>query len=214
MKKTVLRKTIDQMEKVQRLNLINSISGYKSANLIGTQSENSSNLAVFSSVVHLGSNPPLLGMICRPATVPRHTLQNIESNGYYTINHITESMHQRAHYTSAKFEEEVSEFEACDFQEEYKTDFLAPFVKESPVQIGMEWVENIPIKVNGTLLIVGEVAQLYFEEGMQEENGELDLNYGKVVGISGLNAYHQVNKIAHYPYARPTEVPNFEDSDS
>ena len=51
------RADIDQMDKIFRLNLINSCTGYKSANLIGTQSaDGKTNLAVFSSITHLGSN--------------------------------------------------------------------------------------------------------------------------------------------------------------
>ena len=51
---------IENLDKVFRINLINSCSGYKSANLIGTKSnEGTTNVAVFSSIVHLASNPPL-----------------------------------------------------------------------------------------------------------------------------------------------------------
>jgi hypothetical protein len=53
---------IENLDKIFRINLINSCSGYKSANLIGTISDKGvKNLAVFSSITHLGSNPPLLG---------------------------------------------------------------------------------------------------------------------------------------------------------
>jgi len=52
------RKEIEDLAKIYRLNLINSVTGYKSAHLVGTCSEmGNENLAVFSSVVHLGSNP-------------------------------------------------------------------------------------------------------------------------------------------------------------
>ena len=55
------------MDKISRLNLINSITGVKPSNLIGTKSKDGfSNLAIFSSVVHLGSKPPLIGFITRP----------------------------------------------------------------------------------------------------------------------------------------------------
>ena len=71
--------------KVYRLNLINSVTGYKSANLIGSQSlDGKENLAIFSSVIHLGSNPALIGFILRPTTVPRHTYSNIKSCLLYT----------------------------------------------------------------------------------------------------------------------------------
>ena len=71
---------IRNLDKLFRLNLINSCTGYKSANLIATRSTSGvSNVAVFNSVFHLGSNPPLLGFIMRPATVPRNTLENINA---------------------------------------------------------------------------------------------------------------------------------------
>ena len=73
------RTDIDQMDKIFRLNLINSCTGFKSANLLGTKSLNGvSNVAVFSSITHLGSNPPLIGFILRPTTVPRDTYRNIK----------------------------------------------------------------------------------------------------------------------------------------
>ena len=55
---------ITKMQNLYRINLINSCSGFKSANLIGTASKNGEeNVAVFSSVTHIGSNPPLLGFV-------------------------------------------------------------------------------------------------------------------------------------------------------
>ena len=68
-----------QMPKVKRLNIINSITGIKPANLISTIDErNRHNLAIFSSVVHLGSNPALIGFILRPQEkIRRHTYENI-----------------------------------------------------------------------------------------------------------------------------------------
>ena len=58
---------IENTERIQRLNIINSISGIKPGNLIGTRSnEGQANLAIISSVIHLGSNPAYLGFIVRP----------------------------------------------------------------------------------------------------------------------------------------------------
>ena len=74
--------TIADLNTRYRNNLINSISGYKSANLIGSISENgTTNLAVFNSIIHLGSNPALLGFILRPTTVPRNSFSNMKKTG-------------------------------------------------------------------------------------------------------------------------------------
>ena len=62
------KQNILELEKVKRLNIINSITGIKPGNLIGSIDDNNknTNLAIFSSVVHLGSHPALLGFILRP----------------------------------------------------------------------------------------------------------------------------------------------------
>ena len=103
---------IDKMENLYRINLINSCSGYKSANLIGTKDKNgNSNVAVFSSVTHIGSNPALFGFFTRPTSVARHTYDNIKETGVFTLNHIHADIIEDAHHTSAKYNKSVSEFD-------------------------------------------------------------------------------------------------------
>lgn len=95
------RTDIEKMDKIFRLNLINSCTGFKSANLLGTKSKHGTpNVAVFSSITHLGSNPPLIGFVLRPTTVPRDTYRNIKETHVFTINHIYEGIIEDAHHTS------------------------------------------------------------------------------------------------------------------
>lgn len=211
MMKYISRKDLDAFEKYYRINLINSITGIKPANLIGT-SDNAanSNLAIFSSVVHLGSNPPLIGMISRPdADVPRHTLLNIKSQGCFTINHVGTDFIQKAHYTSAKFKADDSEFEKCQLSEEWIDNFGAPFVKESPIKMGLELKDLIPIDVNKTIMIVGEIKHIILNQESISEEGYLNLENSKTAGISGLNSYYSLKHLEDFPYARPDELPNF-----
>lgn len=202
---------IENTEKIRRLNLINSITGIKPANLIGSISgDGESNLAIFSSVVHLGSNPALIGFILRPSgSVKRDTADNILETGYYTINHIHESFVQNAHYTSAKFEKSESEFERCHLTEEFLYNFKAPFVGESMVKIGMKFLEKIPIEINGTAMIVGEIEHLIVADSAINDAGYVDLSTVNDIGLSGLNTYYRLNKITSYPYARVDELPDF-----
>lgn len=204
--KHISRTEIDASDKIYRLNLINSITGYKPTNLIGTVSgEGITNLTIISSVIHMGSNPPLIGFIQRPITVQRDTYQNIKETGYYTINHVHGEFIERAHQTSAKYDPFISEFDTCEFGEEYLNEFPAPFVKESKVKIGMKFLEEIPIKHNGTILIIGEIVDIYLVEQCLEEDGNLDLNIVNDVCLSGLNAYHAVSHKASFEYARPNK---------
>ncbi len=204
------KKDIENLDKVSRLKLINSVTGIKPANLIGSISKKGvTNLGVFSSLVHLGSSPSLLGFVVRPNfKVPRHTYQNILDTGFYTVNHINESFTEKAHYTSAKFDEHISEFEECKLTEEYKNDFIAPYVKESNFKMGLSFKEAIDIKINGTILIIGQIEHLYISESAYF-NGEIDLEKTSSVGISGLNSYYKLKRIATYPYARVDQIPKF-----
>ena len=161
---------ISKLDKTSRIKTINSVSGIKPANLIGTaDQQGNTNVAIFSSVVHLGSDPALLGFICRPRTAEAgHTYENIIETGNYTINHIPPKYLKNAHYTSAKLPKNVSEFNRCGFTEEYLNEFTAPFVKESHFKIGLEFREAMDIPLNGTTLIIGEIEHLII--GKQDPN--------------------------------------------
>lgn len=205
------KEDIFNTNKIKRLNLINSISGVKSANLIGTKSlSQHENLAVFSSVVHLGSNPALLGFVLRPdKDVRRHTYENIIETEFYTINSIHSSFIDKAHYTSAKFAIDESEFEICKIESQYLNNFQAPFVKESKLKMALKLQEIVDIKINSCKLIIGSIEHLHVDEIALEENGQINLQKLDAVGIGGLNSYYTLNQIGQFPYARKTELPEF-----
>ncbi|MDB2685469.1 flavin reductase family protein [Flavobacteriaceae bacterium] len=192
---------------MKKINLINSCSGYKSANLIGTISkEGITNVAVFSSVTHLGSNPPTLGFILRPTTVPRDTYKNILESGVFTINHIFEDIIEDAHHTSAKYEEAISEFDITALEDEYYNDCIAPFVKGSPVQMEMKFIEEYHIKSNNVIHIIAEIKNLYVKDDILKEDGFLDLAKGKVAAINGLDAYAIADNNTRFNYQRPKKL--------
>lgn len=195
---------IMQMEQRFRATFINSLTGFKSLALIGTKGKNGgTNLAVFNSIVHLGAHPPLVGMVVRPDSVDRHTLQNIVETGFYTINHILESMIKQAHQTSARYPKEVSEFEAVGLESMYKDGFFAPFVTESNVQIAVEFKEKVELKINGTILVIGEIQQVYLPNDAMQDDGFVDLCKAGSITNTGLDSYHVVNQGVRFPYAKP-----------
>lgn len=204
--------SIKSMDKIQRLNIINSITGIKPANLVGTQSKkHGSNLAIISSVVHLSSNPPLIGFFMRPhKEFRRDTFNNIQENGEFTINHVSSEIVEKAHYTSAKLDENQSEFKACGLKEEYIESFSAPFVKESHIKMGLRLKEVIEIPSSGTSLVVGEIEHLTLPEHSVNEKHYVNLEASKSIGISGLNSYYELAFKESFPFVRDGEVPNFD----
>ena len=202
---------IENLDRIKRLNIINSISGIKPGNLIGSKSSNNkTNLAIFSSVIHLGSHPPLLGFIVRPANkIRRDTYENILETGFYTINHINNDIIEKAHFSSIKFNKNISEFNELNLNEEYLNGFFAPFLKESFIKIGMQFKEEINIKANGTKLIVGEIVQLSIPDMAVSNEGYLNLESLNTVGVGGLNSYYTLKLKEEHPYARIENLPNF-----
>ena len=190
---------IKNADRIWRLNFINSVTGIKPANLIGSKSKNGKeNLAIFSSVVHLGSNPALLGFVIRPQHKKKsHTFLNIEETQYFTINSITESFYKKAHLTSSKILE--SEFDVFNIDKEYIEDFHAPFVKKSPLKIGMR-IENLVNLPNGCKLIIGSIELISIIDSYLDSAGKIDLDQSDIVGISGLNSYYSLSFLDYLPY--------------
>ena len=185
-----------------RRDLINSLYGYKSLNLIGTMDkEVKTNLSPFSQVFHIGATPPLVGILFRPNTVQRHTLENIIQTGYFTLNHVTEEFFRQAHQTAARYEE--SEFEATGIEKIFKEGFFAPFVAKSPVQLGCQYVEHQTLKINGTVLVIASIELVFVEEEGLRADGSLDLNLLGTVTVSGLDEYHLGKKLARLSYPKP-----------
>ena len=202
--KHISKAVISEMEKIERLNLINSCTGYKSANLIATKSvDGIANVAIFSSITHLGSNPAMIGFIVRPNTVPRDTYKNIKETGFFTVNHITQKNIADAHHTSANYDSDISEFNKTDFEAEYKNDLEIPFVKDSPVQLYCKYLNEYHIKENDTIHIIATIEHLFFNENIQHKDGWLQLDKANVVTINGLDGYCLPKLIDRFQYARP-----------
>ncbi len=199
---------IAAFERIYRLNLVNGLPGYKPANLVGTRApDGQTNLAIFSSALHLGSDPAVLGLVTRPTTVPRHTYQNIKQNGgCYTLNQVPFSLSAAAHYTSANFPDEESEFTVCGFGAEYRDGFPAPYVAESPLSIGLRLREEHSV-FNGTVLLVGVVEHVYIQEAGLRPDGTVDLAALEATAVSGLDGYHPVGAPVRFGYARPGQLP-------
>ncbi|WP_018982339.1 flavin reductase family protein [Salinimonas chungwhensis] len=203
--KRFLSADIATMEQRYRAAFMNSLSGVKSANLIGTSQGRhvNENLAIISSVVHIGANPPLLGMIMRPHTVVRDTLENIQQTGVYTINHVSSEWTEAAHQTSASYPSNVSEFDATGLTSWYADDFDAPFVQASPVKLAMQLAEIIPIKLNNTQLVIGEISSVWIDTNAITAEGQVNLDQLGVAAITGLDTYHTINPVGRYAYAKP-----------
>lgn len=201
-----MRKTkpdLQDMNTRYRAQFINSLSGFKSANLVGTaNTRGQTNLAVMSSAFHLGASPALMGLIVRPDVAERHTLDNIRATGVYTLNHIHADMFNQAHQTSARYARQVSEFDAVGLSPQYVDQFKAPAVAESRIKMGLELQQEQEMEINGTHLLIGEIVWVELPEEVVEEDGYVDITRAETLGLSGLDAYCDAQIRQRLPYAK------------
>lgn len=199
----ITKEDIIKMQSRYRATLINSIEGFKSLNLVATKSDEAiSNVAPFNSIVHIGSNPPYIGMMLRPETEEHQTLRNIRENSWYTINHVHEGIYKEAHQTSAKYDEFTSEFEACGLTEQYSNVFPVPYVLESKIKYALKLVQIIPIPLNGTNLVIGEIQEIIIEQNKIEADGYVNIEELGTLTCVGVDAYFSTKNIGRIAYAK------------
>jgi flavin reductase (DIM6/NTAB) family NADH-FMN oxidoreductase RutF len=201
---------IDTLEQRYRGNLINCLSGFKPAVLVGTKStEGQTNLAIFSNLLHLGANPALLGLLVRPAPAgtERHTWENIVATQHFTVNHVNEAIVPQAHQTSARYPRETSEFSATGLTPEWLADYPAPFVAEATVKLGLRLIDQHHFDINHTTLLIGEVQTIHLPSEILREDGSLELTQEHAVAACGLNSYHTTGTGCRYRYAKPDAKP-------
>lgn len=202
------RQQIEQMPARQRAALINCLSGFKSANLVGTcDSAGQPNLAIVSSVVHLGAAPPLLAFISRPPSVERHTLANLTANGYFTINHVHLGIIDAAHQTSARYPAGASEFDATGLRLRRSALHPAPYVAESHLTIGLALRALQPIALNNTVMVIGEIIEVTLPDDAISVDGFIDLSALQGIAVAGLDGYYQPSLVCRFDYAKPDTPP-------
>jgi len=204
---------ISAMEQRYRATFINSLAGIKQVVLVGTRSvDGQSNLAIFNSLIHIGANPALYGILFRPDTVRRDTLLNILETGQYTLNYVHAANFEKAHQTSAKYDNNISEFSAIGFTEQLSEPFTAPFIKEAVVKIGMKFEEKNDLKINGTILVIGSIQHIEINENIVGKDGFVALANENILACGGLDAYYSVNFLGRLSYAKPEKWPEKLDS--
>lgn len=202
------KQALNDLEERYRVALVNSLSGFKSANLVGTAgADGQTNLAIVSSVFHLGADPALMGFISRPPSVDRHTLENIEALGEYTLNHVHADIVEAAHQTSARYPREQSEFDAVGLTPMPAQTLAAPYVAESRVRLGMRLCEMKPVEVNNTVMVIGEIVEIHVPDSAVGDDGFIDLEGLGTVAVSGLDSYHRTEKVSRLSYAKPGRPP-------
>jgi flavin reductase (DIM6/NTAB) family NADH-FMN oxidoreductase RutF len=198
----------EQRDRRWRATFVNSLSGFKSAALLGTRSTGGlENVSIFSQILHLGAAPALLGIVFRPDSVERHTLSNLRDTGKATLNLIPSEHAAAAHQTSARYSEDLSEFKGAGLTPVYLTEFEAPFVQESPVRAALSLAEEHSLSINGTILVICRLLWAEVPTEITHADGYVDLGSAGILTTNGLDAYHSTQLLGRYAYAKADQKP-------
>lgn len=197
---------LSAMDKGYRANLINSLSSPKPAVLIATESPSGqTNLAIFTQVFHLGSNPPAVGVIFRPDPENRHTYPNLRRTGKCILQPVTASNYREAHQTAARYPEEVSELTAAGLQVEPSQGL--GIVKDSPWFVRARYHSEYVIPINQTVFVVLAIDEVAVKEAHLTVDGFIALEQAKVVAAGGTDAYYRLNLLGRMAYPKPDLPP-------
>jgi hypothetical protein len=84
-----------------------------------------------------------------------------------------------------------------------KKEITTPFVKGSPVQIQMQYVNEYYIKENNTTLVLGKIVNLFVKDEIIHKDGYLNLGKAKVASVTGLDGYSIPKLKDRKGYQRP-----------
>ena len=79
-------------------------------------------------------------------------------------------------------------------REEWKNDFKAPFVQDSPIQLGCKWIREMPIIENGCRFLIGQIEEIYIQDALMTEDsdGFLPLESAGLICGSGMDGYYRL----------------------
>ena len=95
-------------------------------------------------------------------------------------------------------------------REEWKNDFKAPFVQDSPIQLGCKWIREMPIIENGCRFLIGQIEEIYIQDALMAEDsdGFLPLESAGLICGSGMDGYYRPIFIQRRNYAEPNIPPH------
>ncbi len=129
--------------------------------------DGSVNVAPFSWLMPVSSNPPLVGLALLSHPRRQHTLDNIEREGTFVVNLPGLDLAERMVRTSFRFPAGVNKFRAVDFWPQPSRLVDPPGVGECRAHLECRLLQELPTG-DHTLLIAAVVAASYDDELFDE----------------------------------------------
>ena len=65
----------------------------------------------------------------------------------------------------------------------------------------------MPISLNKTMMIIGEITDIYYPSQHITSDGYIDIEALDTVAVTGLDNYHVGNRLGRLSYAKPDTLP-------
>ena len=151
------------------------------------------NLAPFSYFNAVGSKPPTL-MFCpanRPDGQKKDTLANIEQTGEFVVNLVSFDLAEKMNQTSAGYDRETSEFEACGLTPAPSLQVRPPRVAESRAQFEcrLHSITHLATGPGAANVVIGHILLIHVADEMFDERGRVDPARIDTIGRMGGMSY-------------------------
>ncbi len=174
---------------------------------VSTQSKNGvPNLAPFSFFNGVGSTPPSL-LFC-PANKrdgsPKDTLRNIEETGQFVVNIVSNELAERMHNTSAEYDFETSEFDACGLSAVPSEKVRVPRVGEASASIECELLQTIHLESGpgAANIVIGRILIMRVDDAAVNDDGWADAEKMDTIGRMGGGGYTRTRDRFEFPPAQ------------
>ncbi|MFT7643965.1 MAG: flavin reductase (DIM6/NTAB) family NADH-FMN oxidoreductase RutF, partial [Pirellulaceae bacterium] len=151
------------------------------------------NLAPYSYFNAVGSNPPLL-MFCpanKPDGTKKDSLRNVEENGEFVVNIVSFDVAQQMNQSSAAYDTETSEFDACGLTRADSKRVKPPRVAEAKAhfECTLHTVLNLGTGAGGANLVLGNIVAFHVDDQTLGDDGFADPAKLDAVGRLGGISY-------------------------
>lgn len=154
--------------------------------------EGIANLAPFSFFNGVGANPPTI-MFCpanRPDGAPKDTLVNIERQGQFVVNLVTESVLDAMNVTAGDYPPATDEFQIASLDATASACVSPPRVSGSAAALECELHQTIHVGTGpgGANIVIGRIVSIHVDDALVKE-GRLDPAALETIGRMGGAGY-------------------------
>lgn len=151
------------------------------------------NLAPYSFFNGVGGNPPTI-VFC-PANnrhgQPKDTLRNIEANREFVINVVPFSLADQMNQTSAEYDADVSEAEACGLSTTPSQKIQPPRLADAPAafECTLNQIVRLGEGPGGANMVVGQIEMFHVSDTVVSDDGTIDSAKLDTIGRLGGTGY-------------------------